>query len=331
MRKKSSNGNFLVENGGNKMKQAILIVAHNNWSILEASLEYYDRELFDIYLHIDKKKEVDFKNFFGKRKDVRLVKNYNVNWGAYSMIKAEISLFTAAYEDTERYSYYHLISGVDFPLKNSEKLFNFFDKNYPKNFIEFSCHEESFFSTHEEYIKFLRNFCGKPYLNRLKYYHLFQEIDKISRTNLYNGIEKVAIVIQKLLFIDRTKNTKVVYGKGSNWGSFTDDFVKLLLSEKDKKVFKETYEFTLCADEIYKQTLFLNSSLINTLYFDNKTKLPNNMRRIDWERGRPYTFTNKDFFEIKELSKSDYMFIRKLDSVSSNKVITFLNNNRVGD
>lgn len=41
---------------------------------------------------------------------------------------------------------------------------------------------------------------------------------------------------------------------------------------------------------------FLNSSLINTLYFDNKTKLPNNMRRIDWERGRPYTFTNKDFF-----------------------------------
>lgn len=34
---------------------------------------------------------------------------------------------------------------------------------------------------------------------------MFQEIDKISRTNLYNGIEKVAIVIQKLLFIDRTK------------------------------------------------------------------------------------------------------------------------------
>ena len=77
-------------------KHAYLIVAHNNFYILEKLIRLIDDTRNDIYLHIDKKtKNFDFEYFkkIPKHSNIYFIKRLNVGWGAFSLIKTELSLF----------------------------------------------------------------------------------------------------------------------------------------------------------------------------------------------------------------------------------------------
>ena len=52
----------------------------------------------------------------------------DVRWGDISVVDAEFALFDEAYRRGE-YSYYHLLSGVDMPLKTQNYIHRFFEKN----------------------------------------------------------------------------------------------------------------------------------------------------------------------------------------------------------
>ena len=43
----------------NNKKEAILIMAHNNLNILKKTILLLDSEFFDIYIHIDKKSNIN--------------------------------------------------------------------------------------------------------------------------------------------------------------------------------------------------------------------------------------------------------------------------------
>ena len=82
---------------------------------------------------------------------------------------------------------------------------------------------------------------------------------------------------------------------------------------------ESTFHNTLCADEVFLQTLVHNSKFRNTLYhnkYDND--LLSIVRYIDWTRGAPYTFKVDDF---DELMKSPFLFARKFDTNESYKLI----------
>lgn len=51
----------------------------------------------------------------------------DVRWGDISVVDAEFALFDEAYRRGE-YSYYHLLSGVDMPLKTQNYIHRFFEK-----------------------------------------------------------------------------------------------------------------------------------------------------------------------------------------------------------
>lgn len=61
----------------------------------------------------------------------------DVRWGDISLIQVEFFLFKTAY-CKGNYSYYHLISGSDLPLKTQDEIHAFFDAHYPTEFIGFS-------------------------------------------------------------------------------------------------------------------------------------------------------------------------------------------------
>ncbi len=67
-------------------RHAYLIMAHNNFGILEQLLRCIDDERNSVFLHIDKKvKNFDFerlKNICCKAKLYYTPKRYNVKWGA---------------------------------------------------------------------------------------------------------------------------------------------------------------------------------------------------------------------------------------------------------
>ena len=95
-------------------KHAYLIMAHDNFYILEKLIQLIDYDLNDIYIHIDKKAKNFNFNYFRNlvnKSNIYFVKRFNVRWGGYSIVEAELELLNKAIKG--EYEYYHIISGVD--------------------------------------------------------------------------------------------------------------------------------------------------------------------------------------------------------------------------
>ena len=117
---------IIIRNGGYIMgKHAYLIIAHTNFEQLQKLVNILDDERNDIYIHIDKKSQ-DFETSIIKacHSQVTFVKRTSVNWGGFSQINCELLLLKKAISSSSGYSRYHLISGMDLPIKS---------QNYIKN------------------------------------------------------------------------------------------------------------------------------------------------------------------------------------------------------
>lgn len=277
-------------------KHAYLIAAHNEFEILKTLISLLDYEENDIYIHIDKKT----KNFNKdslledvKHASIEFVPSSSINWGGYSQIQYELSLLKEA---TKKYhDYYHLISGVDLPIKSHKEILDFFDKNYGKEFIEFDDKYE------KEKIDY-----------RIRYYHLLQ--DKVGKRGGFTGkflynIERVVVKIQKIIGVNRIKKCKEQFFKGTNWFSITHDLAIYIVNSE--KQIRSQYKYTYCADEIFLQTIVKNSEFNNRVVNDC-------LRYIDWDRGQPYVFTEEDF---DLLINSDKIWARKFSEEKNIKIV----------
>ena len=286
-------------------KQAILIMYHNDYNILEKLLKQIDNDNFDIYLHVDKKvKKFDFEatKKILEKSNLFFVKRLNVKWSTFSQIKCELNLLKEASKNN--YTYYHLISGNDLLLKDSEEIYQFFDKNKGKEFIAYSD---------------LKTISDQV-LERIKYFHILNKnrrhnnkIIRILSTKVYYKL----LSIQKKVKINRIKDINLEFRKGANWFSITDELVKYILT-KEKEVYK-IYKYSNCADELFIQTIVYNSKFKEKIFNDYQDEHQNIKRYIDWERGEPYTFTIEDY---QELINSNCFFARKF---SSEKDIDIIN------
>ena len=118
-------------------RHAYLIKAHHQFDLLEKLLRLLDDERNDIYIHIGVGVNYDRARFEKcvKRSGIFFVYPVKESWGGYSQIESELHLFEAAAENS--YAYYHLLSGVDLPLKTQDEIHAFFDANDGKEFIYF--------------------------------------------------------------------------------------------------------------------------------------------------------------------------------------------------
>lgn len=269
------------------MKSAFLIMAHNNFDMLKlliCSLDYKDN---DIFVHIDKKcgniNYSEYESLTKISKTICLRVRENVVWGNVSQIAAEFRLFEAAfYNSGGGYDYYHLISGVDFPLKSNQEISDFLELYKGKEFLGLVKSEELI----------------KP---RLACYHLFTGRDLLGKINRH-----LFIPMQKLFHI-HYKNDISNYRMGPNWCSISCNLVEALLM--DKKDILKRYHFSFCCDEVFLQTFVYEHENFLKNVFDMSNQYRSCMRYIDWKRGNPYTFTMKD---LDELSKADGLFVRKV-------------------
>jgi len=107
------------------MKQAILITAYKNFEHLKELIRFFDDPLFSIYIHIDLKSNINQEELITLQgPNVKLVNKYKVNWGGVNHLKSYLLLSELALENPDN-SYFHLITGQDFPVKtlNKFKLF----------------------------------------------------------------------------------------------------------------------------------------------------------------------------------------------------------------
>lgn len=139
------------------MKQAFLIIAHEHMLIVKQLVKLLDSEEVDIYILIDSKSEKPFLRT--KKSNLYFCPSIDIRWGDVSQIYAELLLFENAYENGP-YMYYHLLSGVDLPIKNIEKICDFFKKNYGKEFVGFTANDN--------------------WIERIAKYHLFTRYYKVT-------------------------------------------------------------------------------------------------------------------------------------------------------
>lgn len=274
-------------------KHAYLILAHKNPQQLRLLLSLLDDERNDIYVHIDKKaafSSKDVKDCCTKSAIVFIEPRMRITWGGVSIIRAEMALLEVS--TRTQHSYYHLISGLDLPIKPQDEIHDFFNANSGKEFLDMWKME------------------GHT-MNRAKYYTLFPEGNHFFLTNWLNHAGKF---ISKFLGLEI--NRGVVFRQGSQWFSITHGFARYIVDSADwiDKVFSHS---CIC-DEIFIPTVLERSPYKDNLYNHGRPtgheKTCANMRHIDWSRGssirHPWTYTIKDYDLLKS---SPCLWARKFD------------------
>lgn len=290
------------------MRHAFLIIAHNNWWQLKQLIQLLDAETHDIYVHIDKKStsfsEENFSNLTTKSK-VYVFQEYEVFWGGFSQVQVEIFLFEKAYQ--KKYDYYHLISGADLPLKSNQEIDAFFERNHGKEFILYDNEK-------------LQN--DPEISRRTKYYHYLQNYRRRYsqkwKNEFFTFCERVLLVMQIVIHVNRVKDLDWIVKYGSNWVSITDDLVAELLKQKEK--ITKVFFCTNCADELFVQTVAYNCGFKDRIYCP-EDGMTENVRFIDWTRGKngnPYTFRIQDY---QSLHTNKNLFARKLSESIDKEII----------
>lgn len=201
------------------------------------------------------------------------------------------------------YTYMHLISGVDLPLKSQDEIHDFFDRNNGENFMRFDdvnakriCHE------------------------RMGYYYWLQEFVGSRRFGkFYIYLDKVLVKIQQFLHVNRIKNLKEDLYYGSNWVSITPNAASILLSKRN--FIEKYFRYTYCCDEIYKHIILRNAGIrIHSL---SPNHAASNKRFIEFSQGKssPTILCVKDFFRLKS---SEAFWGRKFDENVDSEIIEMI-------
>ena len=283
-------------------RHAYLITAYDDFYLLGRLLETLDDPRNDIYLHVDRRSpDVPFDRLRSKVKqsDLVVVERIPVYHGEYSQVDSEFALMEAALKKAEDYSYLHLISGSDLPIKSQDFIHEFFRTHDGNEFLDFS----EITPKKEEWVRYLYP------LGRLR-----RSESKLQRVS-YRLLRRLALAVQRGLRFDRRRAFDGEIKTGSDWYSVTPSLARLAVSQRDN--LRRMFKFSYIPTEFIMPTVAWNSSYRERV-FSGAPGDHGNMRLIDWQRGGPYVFRSGDF---EELSSSEMLFARKFDSRRDRAVV----------
>ena len=273
------------------MKHAYLIMAHGSWQILKKTVSLLDSEKNDLFFHIDvKSKDCPDINEWVQKSKVYFIEPRDIKWASFSQTECELELLKKAIKEGE-YSYYHLLSGVDLPLKPADEIYNFFENSGQKIFLAVKAY-------------------GRHYsFKRVAYYHDLVALKHFRNSKMLKVFDKLLELAQCILRINRLNNNSLIIADGWTWFSITDSFAKYVISQEE--LILNTFKRTIASDEMFLQTIACNSRFLDSLY-DRDNLCNGSMRYIDWERGTPYVWGKHDA-DYDLLINSPCMFARKFD------------------
>ncbi len=286
---------------GNMERHAYLIIAHDRFGQLRKLVELLDDPRNDIFIHVDAKADFspEKSGIACRHSGLTFLKNrVRVHWGGPSIMRVEINLLKEA-TSRGRYGYYHLLSGMDLPIKSQDQVHEFFRENAGYEFIDFWRMDEDT-------------------LSRVRWYTPFPESE---RNFIGHAVNKTCRNIQKAC--GSGINGDVDFKCGSQWFSITDEMARYVISQEEW--LWKTFGHTIICDEIFLATLAAASPLRDRLYRnpDNPPEVKaSRIRLIDWTRGEsirhPWTFRAGDF---EMLMNAPQFWARKFDEKVDSEII----------
>ena len=256
------------------MKQAYLILAHNEFGVLQRLIDAPDDASNDIFVHIDAKvKEIPALSMQSGRLFI-LEKRLKTYWGDLSLIRAEYELMKAALAEGP-YQYYHIISGTHYPIMSREAIRKRFDSYGAKSVLQRA-------TIYPGEIKM-----------RFGKYHWFIT----DQTRFKNLLWRILLRMQDYL---PPRDTSHITEKASQWCSLCHDDVQALV--RDEKRFVKEFRRTFCCDEYFIPSA-LTQLGIDFIWEDKLTYLV-------FEKANPKFLTMDQFEDIMD---SGCIFARKFN------------------
>ncbi|MEH2298256.1 MAG: beta-1,6-N-acetylglucosaminyltransferase [Nostoc sp.] len=302
------------------MRIAYIILAHNYPEQLARLIFKLNTDDVSFFIHIDKKtdKTIYHQMFsqLNKLSNVFFIKRYNSQWGTFNLIKATLEAINVIGKTGLEFDYVMFLSGQDYLIKTNAYLNRFLQKNQGKEFIEY-------FSLPYSQWK-------EGGFLRIEYWHIFWNDQYFCINDQYycipeNGEFKSTIVssLYSFLISRLVKKRKLpegfaIYG-GSQFWCLTGECIKWInIFVKQNPKFVKRFNYTYCADEIFFQTLILNSPFKDKVVNDN-------LKYIDWgdeiNAYHPLILEKKDFEKIRQ---SEKLFARKFDPSKDSDILDMI-------
>lgn len=282
------------------MKQAYLIAAHQYPQQLVRLVERLDSPNANFYIHIDLKVKDKFTadNLpeLKGRPNVHIFQLKNVYWGGYSQVEATLLLLREAIKDTAN-GYFHLLSGVDYPLKSRNFIENFFEHN-TKDYVCYVPEESKC-----EYFINRYYFYDHPCMDARTF---TPSLKKRLQFLFLHFVQRLSWLAVCKLNLRIRRKTGMKYYHGSNWFSLTRKAVNYILQTlNDTPWIEQRFHNTAVADESFFTMLLMNNPSQGENIINDDLRL----RRADGKLFRGgKCLTEGDFLRIKS---SPALFGRK--------------------
>ncbi|ROI07867.1 hypothetical protein EGI11_09340 [Chryseobacterium sp. H3056] len=276
------------------MKHAILITAYKDFQQLADLVDEFPAADYNVYIHIDKKSKVEEKvisNLLSNENVKCVERKYVINWGGLNHLNAFLHLSRIALQDAENI-YFHAITAQDFPLKNT------------KYFNQLLLSQDGDQKGYMEFFTLPKPSWKNGGIDRLEYYHLYTHFNVLSKRG--KKIISLVLKIQKKLNFKRPINFKEKLHGGSTYWTLPRNILQFLIDyTKRKPAIYQRLKNTQIAEEIYVQTVLMNSEHAKNMVNDN-------LRFMDWANGDGLgpAFLNINNYE--EIMKSNKLFARKI-------------------
>jgi Core-2/I-Branching enzyme len=278
---------------------AYVIICHKNSKQVNLLIEMLNDGCVDFFVHVDIKSSI--QSDIVKLDNVNFIKNpIKVTWGHYSQIECILRCFSSIKEHGY-YNYVNIISGQDIPLVSNNTIIKFFKESKDKEFVG--------------YIDMTNKKENKDLYARLCIYYPDFLMSNKRYLSFITGM--YGKFIMPVPFLQRSlKALPNKLYKGSNWLSITGNCMKYILDyTENTPKYVDFFKHTFCADEIFFQTIILNSKFRENVINDNK-------RYVDWTTGPGYprTLTIKDFDRIHK-KKEEQLWGRKFNLDVDNEIV----------
>jgi hypothetical protein len=297
-----------LERAGQKqlsvMKQGVLVTTFKEPAWFERTIRCLGGE-FSFFVHVDRKSKPavleGFRDLARKYNNVTVLSQYTVNWGGYNHLKAILLLVEEALKGGMEYC--HLITGQDYPVKSSTLLM---EEGLKKvNYLN--------------YVPLPRADWKDGGYDRLIYYNFF---------DLFNGRKRwgrrmihYLVAIQRLIFLKRKIPQDIKFYGGMTYWSLTGECLEYAMNYvAEHPEFMKAFAYSFCAEEIFFQTVLLNSKFKDDIVNDDR-------RFIVWEfrdGKNPATLDERDYENVRV---SPAFFMRKIEYPESAGLVYRLEQN----
>ncbi len=274
------------------MRLVYLILAHRRPELVHGLVDTLgSHDSVGIYLHVDPR--ADLKSFTSAvaGQDLQIVRpRVRANWGSYGIVRATLSGLRFIVERERGPYYFVLLSGQDFPIKPIPAIERFF--------------AETRSSAQTQYGRM-----GTPE---------GKETDRYTRYFLHNQFHvRGAWRFEK--FLNRHLRRRGFPAgfepySGFQWWSASHDVIRYIVDfTEEHKSFRRFFWFSNCPDEMFFQTIIMNSPFADRVLNDD-------LRFTEWPEGAwsPRLLTQSD---IPTLLGSPALFARKFEDVEVTKEI----------